>query len=144
MASRGRIVVDASVVVKWLTPEPGREEALDLLIRYKDEELDLLAPFLLVSEVGNVLWRRVRVGDLTAEQGRQCFEQFLDHAPILMGSSEIGRAAFALAVAHDRTVYDCTYLACALDRRCDLVTADARFFNAVGPAFSSVRLLGKH
>ena len=141
MAHRARVVVDASVVVKWLAPEPHQEQALHLLGLYKEEKVDLIAPFLLLSEVGNVLWRRVRVGDLTLDQGRQCFERLLDHLPLLAESPEMSRSAFELAVAHDRTVYDCTYLACALERQCDLVTADARFFNAVGPAFSAVKLL---
>ena len=141
MAPRPRIVVDASVVVKWLAPEPERQQAIQLLTLYKEEKVDLIAPYLLLSEVGNVLRRRVRVGDLTPDQGRQCFERLLDHLPLLVGSPEMNRSAFELAIAHDHTVYDCTYLACALERQCDLVTADARFFKAVGSAFSAVRLL---
>ena len=46
---RPALVVDASVAVKWLLPEPGREAALELQDRYEDEQLDLLAPYLLVS-----------------------------------------------------------------------------------------------
>ena len=103
MASRPCIVVDASVVVKWLVPEPEREQALHLLGLYKEERVDLIAPYLLISEVGNVLWRRVRVGDLTPVQGRQCFEGLLDHLPLLVGSPAMNRSAFELAIAHDRT-----------------------------------------
>ncbi len=42
--------------------------------------------------------------------------------------------AASLAAAHRHPVYDCLYLALALDLRCDLVTDDARFRRAVTPA----------
>jgi predicted nucleic acid-binding protein len=47
----------------------------------------------------------------------------------------------ALAIEHKRSVYDCEYLALALDGSCDLITADRRFYNALHPSFSCVRLL---
>jgi predicted nucleic acid-binding protein len=44
-------------------------------------------------------------------------------------------------VAHARPVSDCLYLAWALEQRCDLVTADAKFFSALRPAFPCLKLL---
>ncbi len=140
---RGCLAVDASVVVKWLLPEPGRDRALLIRNLYQDEKLDLIAPCLLVSEVGNVLWRRIRMRDLTPAQGRRCFEQLLRDSPILLDSPDISRSAFEIAVAHDRTVYDCLYLAYALEHRCDLVTADKKFYRAMRPAFPAVKLLAE-
>jgi len=63
--ARTCLAVDARVVVKWLLPEPGRDRALLIRDLYQAEKLDLIAPYLLVSEVGNVLWRRIRVSELT-------------------------------------------------------------------------------
>jgi predicted nucleic acid-binding protein len=58
-----RIVVDASVVVKWLLPEIHSEAAKRLLA----DELQLWAPDLVWAEVGNVLWKRSRRGELPAD-----------------------------------------------------------------------------
>jgi predicted nucleic acid-binding protein len=137
------LVVDASVAVKWILPEPEHEQADAILRAYQDEKLDLLAPYLLVSEVANVLWKRLRRGELSAGAASRCFEQLLRNCPLLVDSPAVSLAALELAAAHGRTVYDCLYLAWALEQRCDLVTADERFFRAVHPAFRCVRLLAE-
>lgn len=61
-----RLVVDASVAVKWLIEEPASELADRLL----DDDHDLLAPELLLAEVLNAAWRRQRQGDIDAAQYR--------------------------------------------------------------------------
>lgn len=139
--SRPEFVVDASVAVKWILPEEGQEQAMRLQEMYQDEELDLVAPHLLISEVGNVLWKRVRRGELTSQSAHRCFEQLLCDCPILLDSPAVQTTSLHLALAHNRTVYDCLYLAWALEERCDLITADEKFFRSVRAAFRCVRLL---
>jgi len=139
--NRPEFVVDASVAVKWILPEAGRAQAMRLQEMYQDEELDLVAPYLLISEVGNVLWKRVRRGELTGPSAHRCFEQLLRDSPILLDSPAVQASSLHLALAHNRTVYDCLYLAWALEERCDLITADEKFFKSVRAAFRCVRLL---
>lgn len=135
------LVVDASVAIKWVLPEEGDKAALHIQELYQDEELDLIAPYLLLAEVANVLWKRVRRGDLTSQAAQRCFQQLLRDSPILLDSPAVNISALQLAMAHGRPVYDCLYLAWALEQRCDLVTADERFFNALRPAFPCIQLL---
>lgn len=51
-------VVDASVVAKWFLPEAYKEKAEQLLREFLNDQTDLIAPDLIVSEVGNVMWKR--------------------------------------------------------------------------------------
>jgi predicted nucleic acid-binding protein len=139
--NRPEFVVDASVAVKWILPEEGQAQALRLQEMYQDEELDLVAPYLLISEVGNVLWKRVRRGELTSLAAHRCYEQLLCDCPILLDSPAVQASSLHLALAHNCTVYDCLYLAWALEERCDLITADEKFFKSVRSAFPCVRLL---
>ena len=139
---RPTLVVDASVAVKWILPEDGHEEAVLLQDQYQEEKIDLIAPTLLIAEVANVLWKRARRGDLTVHDAQHCFQGFLRDSPILMESSAMEASALALALAHGRPVYDCLYLALALEHRCDLITADERFFRAMNTALPCIRLLG--
>lgn len=138
---RPTLVVDASVALKWILPEEDAPHALRIQESYQDEKIDLIAPYLVVAEVANVLWKRERRGDFDAAVAQRLFRQFLQDAPILLDSPTVSAAALGLALAHGRPFYDCLYLAWALEQRCDLVTADERLFHSLGTAFPLIRLL---
>ena len=55
-----RLVVDASVAVKWLIAEEGSDAAHGLAASGDD----LYAPRLMASEIANALWRKARLGGL--------------------------------------------------------------------------------
>lgn len=122
-----RLVVDASVAVKWLVDEDGSKAANDLF----GHVTDLHAPHLLVSEVANALWRKARLGEIERSDAG-AFASSMAQMPVTWTDDELicGDAA-RLAISLDRPVYDCMYLALAhrLDAR--LVTADVRFANAL-------------
>ena len=59
-----RLVVDASVAVKWLVAEED-SDAADRLLAGGD---DLYAPRLMVSEVANAVWRKARMGEIERGQ----------------------------------------------------------------------------
>ncbi len=132
------IVIDASVALKWVLPEPGQAAADALL----DE--DLMAPELWLLEAANALWRRVRRGEISGDEAEERLSE-LRNAPV--GSVAIGEdiaAAARLANAIAHPVYDCLYLALAIRQNTHVVTADVRFHAAVRgtPALASaVRLL---
>jgi len=52
------IVLDASVGVKWIKPEPGRDEALELLRRHRDGVVRIVVPELFLHEIVAVAVRR--------------------------------------------------------------------------------------
>ena len=58
-----RVVVDASVAIKWFVPEIHADAARRLL----REGMTLLAPDLIWAEVANALWRKWREKELVAE-----------------------------------------------------------------------------
>ena len=122
-----RLVVDASVAVKWLIAEDG-SDAADRLLTDDD---DLHAPRLMASEVANALWRKVRLDEIEHGQAGT-LTATLSEMPVRWRADEAVCAdAVRLAVVLDRPVHDCVYL--ALTHRLDarLVTADERFANAL-------------
>ena len=122
-----RLVVDASVAVKWLVAEEG-SDAADHLLANGD---DLYAPRLMASEIANALWRKVRLGEV--ERGHaSVLMAAVSEMPVRWGADETVCAdAVRLALALDRPVYDCMYLALAHRLGARLVTADSRFANAL-------------
>jgi len=122
-----KLVVDASVAIKWLVAETLTDEALAIL----GSDRELVAPDLLPIEVGNVLWKKVRAADLTTDQAIERFEGLGKMGLRIVGTGPIQSRAIQLAFETGRTVYDSLYLALAIAEDCQLVTADERFVNAL-------------
>ncbi len=121
-------VVDASVAVKWLVDEPLSAQAAKLL----DDDLPLAAPELLYAEVANALWAIARRGSIDADDVREALDLLAD-APLTVPSSmkQLMAAAARLAFDLDHPVYDCMYLALAIQEQRPVITADRRFCNVL-------------
>jgi predicted nucleic acid-binding protein len=139
--ARAMLVVDTSVAVKWYLPEPGGEYAVAL----REAGSDLVAPDLLVGEFGNVLWKKVRRGELDGAEAREIGDAFVQACPVsLRPSLPYSALALDLALRFDRSVYDALFLAVAVAHECSYVTADERLVNALAQSDLArvVRLLG--
>jgi predicted nucleic acid-binding protein len=131
------VVIDASVAVKWVLSETGSDAADALL------DQDLMAPVLWLAEATNVLWRKARTGDITAEQAKARLSELLEAPVASLPIEPHLERALELAIETGHPVNDCIYLALALHHRTHVVTADRRFAAAAStPALAGgVRLL---
>jgi predicted nucleic acid-binding protein len=115
------IVIDASVALKWVFDEPGTEEALAL------REEELIAPELWLAEAANALWRHVRLGELSPQEALVRIS-VLTSAPVAsLAFARLIGPALELATELLHPVYDCIYLALALDHDTHVVSDDRRF-----------------
>ncbi len=117
------LIVDASVAVKWFIDEPGSAAAHRLL-----GDDDLLAPDLLVVEVGNTARRLARLGELPSDQCDAivaCIGGLLELHP----TAPLAQNAMVMARTLDHPIYDCFYLALAEREQLPLITADRRFLS---------------
>ena len=133
-------VIDASVVIKWFVPEIHSDRARRLL----DASHHYLSPDLLFAEVGNVIWKKVRRGELTAPEGQQLAVDISGIAVDTVASRDLIVDAHALATTTGLTVYDAMYLALAVRLETDLITADDKLSRTVAAhpiAAAHVRLL---
>lgn len=137
-------VLDASVAAKWFLP-PAREtlvsESLHILEDYAGGGIRLLVPDLFWPELGNILWKAVRLGRISRESAEEAILSLGEREIPTFASSPLLKQAFSIAVAFDRTVYDCIYVALAAASDRLLVTADERLANALAAHFP-VRWLG--
>ncbi|MGB7102124.1 MAG: type II toxin-antitoxin system VapC family toxin [Xanthobacteraceae bacterium] len=120
------IVVDASVAVKWVIPEPDSERAA--AIRTADD--DLIAPSLAYAEIGSAIWRAVVRGDVPAAEARRDLKVAVSHYRHIIPLEELADSALELATRLRHPIYDCFYLALAERERCPLITADGRLIAA--------------
>ena len=133
------VVIDASVALKWVLDEPGKDAADALL----DEEL--IAPALWLLEAANALWRRSQRNEISVDEARERLGA-LHNAPVATTAiADDLTAAADLASRLGHPVYDCLYLALALREDTWVVTADRRFHAIVEKSSTlkgAVRLLG--
>lgn len=105
-----KLVVDASVVAKWLVTEVLSAEALRLL----QPDNELVVPELLWAEVGNILWKKARAGELPDTEAVRRFDHLASMGLRTVSNLVVARAAVGLALATGRTVYDSIYVALAM------------------------------
>lgn len=116
------IVVDASVAVKWLIPEPD-----SVLAERLSEGRSLIAPELIEVECANILWKHVRRGEISRIDAFTGIQDLRRSPLSLFRDSELLIEAQGLANDFDHPIYDCLYLALALRKGIPVVTADTRF-----------------
>ena len=133
-------VVDATVVAKWFVPEPLWRESRRLL----DPRHDLACPDLLWPDLGRVLWKKSRRGELQPREAMRILRAIgglpLDDYP----SEPLLEGALEIALATGQAIDDCIYLALAFALEGRLVTADERLVSALAgtPFVSQVVWVG--
>ena len=122
-----KLVVDASVAAKWLLAEALSVKAVGLV----QLENELIVPELFWAEIGNILWKKARTGELPDTEALRRFDDLASMGLRTVSNAVIARAAVGVAVAAGRTVYDSVYVALAMHEGCRFVTADERLVNAL-------------
>jgi len=135
------LVVDASVACKWFIAESDSDAAEALLAGGQM----LLAPELIVPEVCNVAWLKLRRGEIGVEQATEMVRALPDLLDELVPSVQLARRALEIASTLEHPAYDCFYLALAEQRGTRLMTDDRRLLArlAVTPWKRLVARLGR-
>lgn len=117
-------VVDASVAIKWVYSEELSANAIRVRSRYR-----LVAPDLLIAECANILWKKVRRGEL-ADNEAIVSAAVLGQAGIeMVPMTALFTGATRLALELDHPAYDCFYIELCRSRGIPLVTADDRLIH---------------
>jgi predicted nucleic acid-binding protein len=139
-----RFVLDASVALKWAIP-PANEtlsaESLQLLQEYVGGKVDFLVPDIFWVELGNVLWKGVRARRWSRVAAECISSEMQARNFSTVPSRTLMTDALKIALAYDRAVYDCLYVALAIRSRSQMITADERLANALA-AYLPVKWLG--
>ena len=137
-------VLDASVAAKWMLPalrEPFRTQAFQILDGYAAGEIRLLVPDLFWAECGNLLWKAVRERRLSRADAELVLNGMLRRNFPTFPSTDLLSEALFIAFHYDCAVYDCLYVALAVQSETQLITADERLANAIA-AHLPVKWLG--
>ena len=130
-----RLVIDASVAVKWLLDEVGSLEARALL----SDGSTLIAPAFVCLEIHHSLMFAARGGRCPLDVARQLDESAPRVFASLFASETLYADAIRLSWDLPHPVYDCLYIALSLREKATLITADTRQFAAARKAKVTAR-----
>jgi predicted nucleic acid-binding protein len=129
-----KVVVDASVAVKWLL---GDEEHTDrarlLLRRFGHGELQLVVPSHLRFEVPSAITAATlgRTPRLRPDEAKESIEEFLSLPLQSIDTDELILSAYPLVHRFGCAFYDALYLALSQSLHAPLITADRRFYQRI-------------
>jgi predicted nucleic acid-binding protein len=139
-----RVVLDASVILKWYLPDEDQsEEALDLLKRYISDDMEIIAPSLLEYEVINGLMvarKRTRLSDDAILSAIEGFGNL--GIRLLSFSGQYARLIY-FCNTYSRSAYDASYLSVAESEKIPFITADEVLYKAVKKDLHWVKRLGE-
>ena len=125
-----KLVVDASVVVKWFLPDASREPDADraaaLLRAIGEGRVDLLQPSHWLAEVAAVIAR------LRPKIAAEAIDLLDSMELATAADAELYKRASRLAQELDQHLFDTLYHALALENDALLVTSDDRYLRKAG------------
>lgn len=118
-------VIDASVASRFLLVEDLSDKAEFLLKSFLDELVDMMAPDLIMAEVGNTLWKAVRQKLIRLSEASEKLSYFhrLKISSIELSDQDY-LEALAWGVKNNATYYDSIYVRSAEKTGLTLLTAD--------------------
>ena len=123
----GRVVADASVLVKWVVPEDYSGEASRMRDDHLDGVIRVHTPDLALLEVASALRKYAARGLLTRDQAAEALS-LIAEADVAFERVDAGLALEALRLSMDLgvTVYDAAYIALAVRLKAVFYTTDER------------------
>jgi len=118
-------VIDSSVYASVIVKDEFYEECKKYMITNKST-LDLA-----FAEVGNVLWKYVKMGRIKAEEvvnRAEMLKRLINTSRVYKTENYLIKA-IELAVKYDITVYDALFITLALNLNEKLVTTDKKLWN---------------
>jgi predicted nucleic acid-binding protein len=92
---------------------------------------NFLAPELIWVEGANVLGKKARLSQITHQEAFN-LPQHLERSPVKICPNQfLLNASIGIAIQEDRSVCDSLYVSLAVARKCQLITADTKLFNAL-------------
>ena len=133
-----KLVLDASVAVKWIVPDAAAEadtdRAAQILDAIREGRVEPVQPPHWLAEVAAVISR------LRPEVANRAIDLLEGLELAVEADAEIYKRASHLATRLDQHLFDTLYHAVALERGAVLVTADDRYFRKAGSVGAVVSL----
>jgi predicted nucleic acid-binding protein len=136
------VAVDASLATKLVFAEEYSTQTTALFGLWAQSEFQPVAPPLVIEELTNTVYKRLRRADIFLHDALDMLTALL---AVDIEVRDVGPAQ-AVSLAHEHhlpTAYDGFYLALAQDQACEFWTADERLYNSVHQRMPWVHWIGE-
>jgi len=123
------VVIDNSLLIPLFIDDEDSSQAEEV---FSDQRLELHAPPLLYSEFGNVMLVCLRQKRLIEEDISVAYEALNDSGILFSGPANLSqrKRTHELAMKHQLSYYDATYLSLALEKKGTIATLDKQLIKA--------------
>jgi len=129
------IIVDASVVYKWFIDEdePATTFSRTIANTFLQKKVNIIIPDILLYEFGNILSFKTKLTETDIKMVWEKFTYF--HLPVYAPNADFIKRSIDFSRKYNVSVYDASYAVLALEKKCDLITADEKFVKQVNMNF---------
>src|SRR4051812_25291685 len=133
------IVVDSSVVAKWVLSEPDEDKAESLLDAERSGT-KLVVLDLAFTEVASAIWKQHRLRRMSHDDAMAVLHDLFECALTIEQGISLVPSSLEIAMKYNRSVYDALFVALVSKTGFVRVTADVPLYNAVHSHFPSIVL----
>jgi predicted nucleic acid-binding protein len=128
-------VLNASVAIRWVLPNPLQAKALGVRDDFQKQPLELIAPAHFPLEVANALTKAERQNLIPVGDARRLIADVLSTAPVLHAIDPLLYRAVDISSQTRSAFYDCLYVSLAEREGCELLTADDKLIRNLHSQF---------
>lgn len=137
------VVSDSGILIASVLREPLTKHAQELLKHWRENTVQISAPYLLQYEIVAAIRKNAYRRLITDIEANDMRDRLLGIPARLFFDTDLLRRAYELSEQlHRPTAYDAQYLAVAERLECDFWTADEKLYNAAAGQLAWVRWLG--
>ncbi len=122
-----QVIVDANIIVKWFIEEEGSDKARILRDKYIEGEIELVVPSLLFFEVLNALKYSKLFTQTELNDAGESLENY--GFTIVTLKKKVRESTVKIAVEHNMSIYDASYVGLSIEMGSVLFTADQKIIN---------------
>lgn len=126
------IIIDASVVAKWLLPDENNLIADIIKKAFANREIAVAIPSLIFYEINNLLKSAVLSKRISAKDSVDFYESFLNLNFTILWSKELLKNTLQKALDLNISSYDASYVALAEYLNIPFYTADEKLVEKIG------------
>ncbi len=135
MSDKIYYIVDASVLAKLFFPEPQHNSAKIFFKHSFRNNWQLIAPFLIDYEFGNICWKKVQRNEITHNEATEILNNFQRIFLTRIDMISFIKDILKIAIQTQSTFYDSSYLVLARILNTKFITADEAFLRKIADKF---------